>query len=169
MPTVIMRKYDNPDEGYPSEIFEVVAVAPDGFDVQRHIDQLNQQQALLEACVKKFDEIITEIRNSLPRPALDQPIEIRKKWKASLKEKDITPEMRQEREEVDKRNESIRAENNRKLSEWNDQYIAKCVESASSIKNLPDDVIAEFQKIHQIPFEYNQNYVYFSREVPYVA
>jgi hypothetical protein len=39
--------------------------------------------------------------------------------------------MRQEREELDKRNESIRAENNRKLSEWNDQYIAKCVESAS--------------------------------------
>lgn len=168
MPTVIMRKYDNPDEGYPSKIFEVVAVAPDGFDVQRHIDQLNQQQALLEAGIEEFNKIQLEVRHRFP-PPVPHELKIRKKWKAGIAELFISPEMRQEREEVDKRNDSIRKENNRKISEWNDQYIAKCVESASSIKNLPDAVIAEFQQTHQIPFEYNRNYVYFSREVPYAT
>lgn len=168
MPTVIMRKYDNPDDLYPSKIFEVVAVAPDGFDVQRHIDQLNERQALLEASIKEFKKIITGVVEEFPPPVANK-LKIQKKWKAGIAELFISPEMQQEKDELHKLNESISKENKRKFSEWNDQYIAKCVESASSIKNLPDAAITEFQRIHKIPFEYSQNYVYFSREVPYAA
>lgn len=167
MPTVIMRKYDNPDGGYPSKIFEVVAIAPDGFDVQRHIDQLNRQQALLEASIREFKKIITGVVYEFPPPVANK-LKIQKR-KSHTDKLFISPETQHEKDEIYKLNESISKENRRRHHEWRDKCIAKCVESASSIKNLPDALIAEFQKTNQIPFEYDQNYVYFSREVPYAA
>lgn len=74
-------------------------------DPEKIVELLQKEEGLRRKCADEYHEFITKWLEKNPVPACDTNIKKIKKWPAGIAQKNITQEMREEREAVKKHNE----------------------------------------------------------------
>ncbi len=139
---------DGDDDWYTFETYDPIGVVSTKEDAEKYIASIEAEyDAALAAHKQGISDSNKAWKNANPRPA-DTVFASAPKW-GLMKNADITPEMRAERQRIKEQNDQIRRENSRVFALWVSEFTVAEMEYLAKNKP-PKERHLVYQEIEQL-------------------